>query len=334
MAAAKKTGSKSKARTASASKSGPSRKKTVVSKGKAPAKSKATTKKVAVKTPPAKKTAPKQSGKKTLKPVSKKASVKKSAAKKTIPKKSVAKKATAKKSAVKKTPAKKSSAAQKPANRKAATQKKTASKPVNKKSPAQKPVVSKTKAPKPPAPQRKRAPKSKAAPEFPTTSWGLGNTIYFEATEHQPPRDLTCIAGGFVFYQDKMILANIPGRGWEIIGGRIDHGESPEETFRREAMRQIGVDLAHVKMLGVIRIEHNGPEPPNCPYPYPVGYGVQFIGIAEQLAPFAGNEDSLGRSLISFEGIKNHYYEWNDYNEAVIRHAFEVYEKLKKKLKR
>ncbi|MBI1388006.1 MAG: NUDIX domain-containing protein [bacterium] len=169
-------------------------------------------------------------------------------------------------------------------------------------------------------------------PRFPETTWGSGSKIFFEPTEHLPPPDLTCISGGFVFHGDKLVLANIPGRGWEIIGGRIDIGESPEDTFRREASRQIGVSLSHVKMLGIIRIEHTGPEPPNCPYPYPVGYGVQFIGIVEELLPFHGSDDSLGRSLISPEGVKEHYFEWNAHAEAVFEYAYTVYKKLKKKL--
>lgn len=177
----------------------------------------------------------------------------------------------------------------------------------------------------------KKSPRS--APEFPTTTWGTDSIVSFEATDVLPPPELTSIAGGFVFHGDSVVLANIPGRGWEIIGGRIDLGETPEETFRRETMRQIGVSLSHIQMIGIIRIEHLGPEPPNCPYPFPIGYGVQYIGIVDALLPFNGSEESLGRSLISSEGFKEHYYDWNEYFEAVFNYAFAVYKKLLKKLK-
>jgi 8-oxo-dGTP pyrophosphatase MutT (NUDIX family) len=177
--------------------------------------------------------------------------------------------------------------------------------------------------------------KKKDAPAivFPKTTWGVDSIVGFEATEQLPPPHLTSIAGGFVFQDDKVILANVPGRGWEIIGGRIDIGESPDETFRREALNQIGVNLSQVKMIGVVRIEHTGPEPPNCPYPHPVGYGVQYIGIASDLLPFTGGSDSLGRSLITPDGFKEHYYGWNEYFDAVFHYAFSVYKKWRKKLK-
>jgi 8-oxo-dGTP diphosphatase len=174
---------------------------------------------------------------------------------------------------------------------------------------------------------------SKTDLHFPTTTWGADSIISFEATEHLPPPELTSISGGFVFHGDSVLLANIPGRGWEIIGGRIDLGESPEETFRRETMKQLGVSLTDAIMIGVIRIEHMGSEPPNCPYPFPVGYGVQYIGIVGELMPFGGSDESLGRSLISFEGFKEHYYDWNEYYEAVFDYACAVYKKWRKKSK-
>ena len=169
--------------------------------------------------------------------------------------------------------------------------------------------------------------------EFPKTRWGNDSIVSFEATEQMPPHEMTSIAGGFVFHQDKLVVVNVPGRGWEIIGGRIDVGETPEETFCREAMNQIGVTLSHVKMVGVVRIEHTGPEPPNCPYPYPVGYGIQYIGIVSEYMPFSGGPDSLGRSLIPPEGFKEHYFEWNEYFDAVFKYAHSVYIKWRKKLK-
>jgi 8-oxo-dGTP pyrophosphatase MutT (NUDIX family) len=169
--------------------------------------------------------------------------------------------------------------------------------------------------------------------QFPTMKWGTNATLSFEATEHLPPPELTSIAGGFIFYQDKLLLANIPGRGWEIVGGRIDLGESPEMTFRREALNQVGVQVEHLQMLGMMRIEHGGPQPPNCPYPFPTGYGIQFVGIATELPYFRGSSDSLGRSLITPDGFREHYFEWNEFYDSVFRYAYEVYQKMKKKLK-
>lgn len=271
------------------------------------------------------------------KPVAKKSAKKQSSAAKSTVKKQVLKKKTvAKKTITKKTSktAVRKKVTTKPVVKTSVTKAASPKKAAIKHPVAKKPTVKKKAAPSKLVAKRKPVTHKSVAPEFPPTLWGAGATIHFEATEHQPPPDLTCVAGGFVFYEDKLILANIPGRGWEIIGGRIDIGESPEETFRREAHRQIGVTFDELKMLGVIRIEHTGPEPPNCPYPYPIGYGIQYIAIADHLDPFHGGEESLGRSLISADGLKEHYFDWNEHNEAVFKYAFSVYHKWRKKLDR
>jgi 8-oxo-dGTP pyrophosphatase MutT (NUDIX family) len=267
-----------------------------------------------------KKSAPKSTAEKKKSVVKKSTTVKKSGKKGTTEKKTVAKKkSTTKKSTVKRgTAAKEASSS---------SSRKTPVKSTNKKTASSKKTATKKK----PQDKKSVAPK-KPKIEFPTIAWGADSTISFEATEKLHSPELTSIAGGFVFYEDKLVLANVPGRGWEIIGGRIDVGESPEDTFRREAYNQIGVTLSAVKMIGMIRIEHSGMEPPNCPYPFPVGYGVQYIGIADELLPFRGGENSLGRSLITVEGFKEHYYHWDEFIDAVFRYAYSVYKEWKKKL--
>lgn len=290
----------------------------------------------------AKATSVKKSTAKTSKP--KASTAKKQAAKSTSKKTSAASKSvkakpstTKKKSTVKKKP---STAAQTKATatKKKSVNKNVTAKPITKKS-TQKSTSKKSTA-KQPATTKKgsskrivpTAPRVKM-PEFPTTKWGNNLVIHFEIAEQLPPPHLTSIAGGIVFHEDKVLLANVPGRGWEIIGGRIDLDEDPEITFRRETQKQLGITMSHAKMLGLMRIEHIGPMPPNCPYPYPVAYGVQYIGILDEMLPFEGSVDSLGRSLITMDGLPEHYYGWNDYQEAVFKYAFDEYQKWRKKLK-
>jgi len=268
---------------------------------------------------------------------SKAASAKKSNSKKATAKKPVNQSKTNKKTSAKSS---KKSSSQKKTSAKSSAKKSSQNtargKPISKKPSNKKPVAAKPGNAKQAVKQSSKSSSNRSkpakSPQFPIMRWGPESVLSFEATSQLPPPELTSIAGGFVFFNDKLILANIPGRGWEIIGGRIDVGERPEDTFRREAQNQIGVELEHVQMIGVVRIEHKGPEPPNCPYPFPVGYGVQFIGIAKEMRSFGGSNDSLGRSSITPEGFKEHYYDWNEYYDAIFRYAYESYQKLKMKL--
>ncbi len=298
-----------------------------------PAKAKAALKKTVQKKTTAKKedvnqTTKKKSTTKASGSSTKKATIKKSTAKKSVAKKSTEKKSAAKKSAAKSSKPKRISSSKQTAAKKKTAQKTKGNITLKKNVIKTTSTSSKTKT--------KRVvpiePRVKAR-EFPPTKWGSNLEVHFEITEQLPPNHLTSIAGGMVFHDDKVVLANVPGRGWEIIGGRIDLDEHPEETFRREVENQLGIIMSHTKLLGLMRIEHKGPMPPNCPYPYPVAYGIQYIGILKEMLPFESSVDSLGRSLISFEGLPEHYYGWNAYHEAVFKYAFEEYHKLRKKNK-
>lgn len=325
----------------------------------------ASVKKSAVKKSSAKKNVPNKSSSKkkdvnktakkntTNKPaLKKKSTVKKSSTKNTSVKaKSVSakssstkKKSTVQQKKVTTTPAKTSTIKKSASTKKKSVNTKSTTKPTTKKktvqkSTAKKPTTQKSKI-APVVPPKKSAssrivptaPRVKL-PDFPTTNWGNNLVIHFEIAEQLPPAHLTSIAGGIVFHEDKVLLANVPGRGWEIIGGRIDLDEDPEITFRRETEIQLGISMSHAKMLGLMRIEHVGPMPPNCPYPYPVAYGIQYIGILDEMLPFEGSVDSLGRSLITMDGLPEHYYGWNSYHEAVFKYAFDEYQKWRKKLK-
>jgi 8-oxo-dGTP diphosphatase len=353
-ATTKKNPASGQTRQVSVKKSSPGNKKTREQETSVVQKTKAPTSKKSAKTVAAKKTTVKKT-------TAKKTSSQKTKQKQSAQKNSVAKKTVPKKSAAKKTVSKK-------IDRKSISTKKTksASEKTTKRPIPETPDIDNTSASLPtlpeelveetlneeslnatPEPKRSsmmkprtdhRPPKPVAPParpdsDFPHTTWGSGSSISFEPTSLLPPPEFTSIAGGFAFHDDKLVLANIPGRGWEIIGGRIDIGESPEETFRREAYEQVGVTFSEVKMIGVVRIEHTGPEPPNCPYPFPIGFGVQFIGIVGELHDFRGGPNSLGRSLITQEGFKEHYYEWDEFIDSVFKYAFSQYKKWIKKLK-
>jgi ADP-ribose pyrophosphatase YjhB (NUDIX family) len=82
---------------------------------------------------------------------------------------------------------------------------------------------------------------------------------------HEPPR-LVCGTCGFVFYLDPKVavgaICRLPGgivllrRGidpgygkWVFPGGYVDRGETLEEAARREALEEIGAEVAIVRLL-------------------------------------------------------------------------------------
>lgn len=60
---------------------------------------------------------------------------------------------------------------------------------------------------------------------------------------------------GYCFYQGNLLLVNVEGRGFNIPGGHVEKGESPERTFHREAYEEAYVE-GDIQYLGAIEVSH------------------------------------------------------------------------------
>ena len=61
---------------------------------------------------------------------------------------------------------------------------------------------------------------------------------------------------GFVFYGDKIVLADIEGRGWCIPSGRIEAGETIDRAMERECFEETGARLhpRQRRLIGCYRL--------------------------------------------------------------------------------
>lgn len=86
--------------------------------------------------------------------------------------------------------------------------------------------------------------------EFPIAHWG---TTRAQFISHDCLMDGAVYASmAFVCYDQLLLLANIPGRGWSIPGGRTEPGESALETVIREVYEETGAELnpGKIALLG------------------------------------------------------------------------------------
>jgi 8-oxo-dGTP diphosphatase len=98
---------------------------------------------------------------------------------------------------------------------------------------------------------------------------------------------------GFCFDQGKILLVNVNGRGFNIPGGHLEQGETPEEAFHREAYEE-GYVKGEVQYIGAIEVSHedNPLFLPGGKYPI-IGYQVFYkMKIDECLAFLRENETS------------------------------------------
>jgi ADP-ribose pyrophosphatase YjhB (NUDIX family) len=73
-----------------------------------------------------------------------------------------------------------------------------------------------------------------------------------------PPRVVPCVGAVVHDATGRLLMVqrgNDPHRGlWSLPGGRIEHGESPEDAVRREVREETGLDVLPGTLVGHVRI--------------------------------------------------------------------------------
>jgi 8-oxo-dGTP pyrophosphatase MutT (NUDIX family) len=109
---------------------------------------------------------------------------------------------------------------------------------------------------------------------------------------------------GYCFDGDKVLLAYIRGRGFEIPGGHMEEGESPEEALHREVYEE-GRVRGKIAYLGMLEVSHEeNPEfDPNGKYPL-IGYQLFYRMDITATLPFERDNESLTRIWVETSEVK------------------------------
>jgi 8-oxo-dGTP pyrophosphatase MutT (NUDIX family) len=116
-------------------------------------------------------------------------------------------------------------------------------------------------------------------------------------TDEMPPHEICGTTFGFVFKVENMLLTSLRNRDWDIPGGLIDPGETPEETAVREVWEETYARVEIVELIGTQEIELFGPEPEGYRWSYPINVQVYYLCRLVELAPFEENAESLERGF-------------------------------------
>lgn len=120
----------------------------------------------------------------------------------------------------------------------------------------------------------------------------------------------------FVFYGDKVVLADIRHRGMCIPSGKIEPGETLDEAIVREVWEETGAVLRddRRRLLGCYCLEDAGPAKTKryCPV---------FVTEASGFEPIPVGFESLGIFLAAMEDVADLYFFWDDLMAAVFAFA-------------
>ena len=136
-----------------------------------------------------------------------------------------------------------------------------------------------------------------------------------------PPRNLISSVHGFCFHDDKVLLVNLKQRGWDMTGGHIEAGESPEECFKRETLEEAYVS-GDCKLLGSIMVDHSENSQWNEDSPYPkIGFQVFYRMNITEVHEFEAEYESSERIFVEYDMVQEYYHDWHQLYEHILSYA-------------
>lgn len=114
-------------------------------------------------------------------------------------------------------------------------------------------------------------------------AWGA---MRFEITAYltaePPPPAYTTSVRAVVTRGSSLLVVRDPENVHILPGGRREHGESMEQTLRREVLEETGWSLLGIKPLGILHFHHLTPEPPGYAYPFPDFLQAVYVARADE----------------------------------------------------
>ena len=151
-------------------------------------------------------------------------------------------------------------------------------------------------------------------PSFPNVRWKR-DQVTFHATKRLPRRDAAPAVLVFPFYGDRVILADIEGRGWCVPSGHVEAGETFAEAARREAYEEAGLTLAGMAFIGSYRLTDIATGA--------VRFAPTFVADVLSLAAPPAGFESRGAQMVAVEDVAASYFAWDALLATTFAYAYE-----------
>jgi ADP-ribose pyrophosphatase YjhB (NUDIX family) len=123
-------------------------------------------------------------------------------------------------------------------------------------------------------------------------------------TDVNPPVDICGTAFAFAFIEDMMLLTRLVKRGWDIPGGHIETGESPEQAVIRETIEETQVVVEPLELVGVQELEVFGSLPRDG-WTAPLSTQLFYLCRVIEILPFIPTRETTERDFLPPDIIRD-----------------------------
>lgn len=149
-------------------------------------------------------------------------------------------------------------------------------------------------------------------PRFATEYWPETHSRVEFSPAIIPPNLAVTAVKVYVFQDNKLLLTNITTRGWDLPGGHIESGETPERAVTRELWEETGATVNHFDLIGYLRITNEQENERNRKYP-----GVSCILVYKGYGAAIDTRhkfqlEVIESKFVALEDVPRVHHNWNE----------------------
>jgi 8-oxo-dGTP diphosphatase len=131
------------------------------------------------------------------------------------------------------------------------------------------------------------------------------------------PEYIVTSAHALCFYENRLLLVDINTRGFDIVGGHVEEGETTEQACLREVYEE-GYVKGDATFIGYLEVNHceNIHWTPNSKYPK-IAYQAYYKVDITEIMPFDAGFETSKRMFVDMDQFSNFYH--NKDNAQVIQ---------------